>query len=69
MSDASEEFNRYNEIAKQRKSEQPAKEKVKAWKLIFNPTKEMIIRGAYSLCQWKKSQFNDIRYKIVPDVQ
>jgi hypothetical protein len=48
-------------------------ESEKQWKLIYSPTKEIIIKGLYSLCKWKLNELkksvptNKIgNYKIVP---
>lgn len=68
MSEQSEEYERYSQIAKQKQlqAKQP-KQKVLVWKLVFLPLDEKVIHGPYSLCQkYKNEHKNDKRYKILP---
>lgn len=66
MSDNTEEYERYTQIAKERPAK-VEKKKVEVWQLVFGPHKERIIHGAYSLCQsFKNNHKNDKRYRIIP---
>ena len=67
MSEQSEEYERYVQIAKQKQYTKQPKQKVLVWKLVFIPLDEKVIHGSYSLCQkYKNEHKNDKRYKILP---
>lgn len=65
------EYEKYNEIAKQKKSvkaDKSAKKKVEVWQLVFGKQQERIKHGAYALCASVKNTLykNDNRYRIIP---
>lgn len=71
MSDNTEEYNRYTQIAKERPVK-VEKKKVEVWQLVFkvgDVVKEKVVSGAYSLCIFYKNKpeyKNDSRFKILP---
>ena len=47
MSEQSEEYERYVQIAKQKQYTKQPKQKVLVWKLVFLPLDEKVIHGSY----------------------
>ena len=69
MSEASDEYNRYSQIAKEKQAKAP-KQKIEIWQLVFQKSKtayDKLASGGYALCQYYKKRYpNDKRYKIIP---
>lgn len=73
MNDNTEEYQRYNQIAHDKKcATSSEKKKVEVWQLVFkvgDTIKEKVISGAYSLCRFYKNKpeyKSDSRFKILP---
>lgn len=69
MSDNTEEYNRYTQIAKERPAK-VEKQKVTSWQLVFQKSKtayDKLASGGYALCQYYKKNYpKDKRYRIIP---